>query len=213
MTKWLAVLVALCLPAAVAAQDVDGGANMNLHITAPTYGGCGDFADFDNQNPNCGDLGSAAFGGAAFLWVVASHESGYTNGLGGVQFGISYSGVAVSGWALCTGGSEIPEGTWPDSGTGNACTWAQGCYNPTGEVAKVGYLAVGDGASGTVAITFDPRIDDAQYTDCSSTLISMCAPILADADLANGTSPFCTDECLIPIQESSWGMIKSIYTN
>jgi len=150
--------IALCLAAliipAMASADIDRDSNINAYVTAASYSGCDDPAFDQIDAGDCAGLGQAAFAGPAFVWVVASREGGYGNGIGGLQFGLDHT--LSGGWALCTGGSEIPEDGWPASGTGNAVTWGGGCYNPAGAAAQVGYVAVGDGAVGPIAIIADP---------------------------------------------------------
>ena len=211
MKRLALCLLALLVPAAVVAQDLDGDMNVNVLITQPSYTGCADPAfEFIDQG-NCADLSSDAFPGGAFVWVVYSHQGGWANGIGGAQFGIDYAGVQVQAWGLCTGGAEIPEAGWPAAGTGNAATWAGGCYNPPAGNARVGFFTVGDGAAGTIGVIPDPRINDTQYTDCATNLFSTCAGNLGSADLAGGTTPLCSNNCGTPVEEASWGRIKGMF--
>ena len=100
---------------------------------------------------------------------------------------------------------------WPDTGTGNAVTYTGGCYNPAGSAARVGYLSIGNGNSGFVNLVNDPRIDNALYTDCDATEVTICLGNLGDADLSAGTSPTCGDACATPTVETSWGQIKALF--
>ena len=216
MKRLALCLLMLALPAAAFAAD-DGDVNFNLLITQPSYTGCADPAfDFMDQG-NCTDLSSPAFPGAALVWVLVSRNGGYPIGIGGAQFGIGYDAGALDGvsWTLCTGGSEIPEGGWPANGTGNAVTWAGGCYNPAAGNARVGFFLAPDGSAALgVSVVPDPRLADpiAQYADCDATLYDVCAQNLGSAVLANGTAPLCENLCGgTPTLEKTWGEIKSMF--
>ncbi len=211
MKRLAMCLATLMIPAASFAQD-DVDANMNVFITLPSYAGCGDPAFEAIDAGTCADLVSSPSGGPGFLWVVSSREGGYPDGIGGAQFGLNHDLGGGQSWTLCTGGSEIPEPGFPDSGTGNAVTWAGGCYNPAGSAARVGFISVALDAAGSLAVTGDPRIGEAVYADCSALLYRICDRNLGGADLASGTNPICGDNCeSTPVQETSWGAIKSLF--
>ena len=202
-------LAALMIPAAASAQDVD--ANINLAVTPASYSGCADGTQYDSGD--CSGLGGAGDAGPSFVWIVASREGGYGNGIGGAQFGLNHD-LSVDNWALCTGGSEIPEGGWPASGTGNAATWGGGCYNPAGAAANIGYLTVGAGTpTGNAAVTGDPRIGEAVYADCDAAVSGICDQNLGSIDMAAGSAAVCGDNCEVgtPTLDSSWTTIKSLF--
>jgi len=156
MKRFALCLVALMLPVVAFAQS-DGNANINIVITEPDYSGCAGPWPAILEGMDCEDLVSAPWPGQAWVWVVMSDGDMYPDGLGGIQFGIEHE-KALQGWSLCTGGSEIPEDGWPNSGTGNAATWGGGCYYPPGENAVVGVFPVTDGSAGWMDIIGDPRI-------------------------------------------------------
>ena len=211
MKRLALCLLALLVPVAGFAQELDGDTNVNLLITQPSYTGCADpLFDFIDEG-NCADLTSDPQPAGAFVWVVYSHLNGWGNGVSGAQFGIDYD-AAVQAWALCTGGAEIPEAGWPGAGTGNAVTWVGGCYNPVAGNARVGFFTVGAPSdTGSMAVIPDPRINDTQYTDCDTNLFSTCAQNLGAADLASGTVPLCENNCGTPVEEKSWGAIKGMF--
>lgn len=204
MKRMALCLAALVIPALASGQDLDDQANINVTSTIPSYSGCDDPA-FDSLEGNCLDTPTDRVAGAAFIWVVASRTGGYGNGIGGAQFGLNHD-LAAQGWSLCTGGSEIPEGGWPASGTGNAVTWGGGCYMSSGEGAVIGYIAVGDGSVGNAAVIGDPRIGDlAVYADCDTETFEIC-----DNGLGSLGEVVC--ECgPTPTAETSWGSIKSLF--
>jgi hypothetical protein len=210
------------LPALVGAQpfdrtrfESDPFVALNLHITEADYALWCDALD-DAAVGVCENLASDPLPGeAAFLWVVLSCAGGFPDGAGGVEFGIEYEGIGMGGWALCTGGSEIPTDEWPASGTGNAITWEAGCHVPAGEVAKVGYFIVTDGAAGSVQIVGDPRLAprEALYAGCAPDPAVFAIPPenLGGAELVDGTNPTCPEPPPTPTQKSSWGRVKELY--
>jgi len=138
------------------------------------------------------------------------------------------------GWSMCTGGSEIPEDGWPASGTGNAVTWAGGCYDVTENddgVTKIGFFVIFPDSRGAMWIVEDPRVGYALASDCwpNSYLIcrelmgssvmdpvdAPCDEYFADNGIGYPESPCnpCGDTCPqgTPINSTTWGGIKSHY--
>ena len=217
MKRLALCLLAVLVPVAAVAQDLDGDVNANVLITGPSYTGCADpLFDFIEEGI-CQDLVSDPVGGQSFVWVVASRNGGFVNpdgtqpGISAFQFGIGHAGADVLSWTLCTGGAEIPEEGWPGSGTGNAVTYGGGCYIPPSSVAKVGFFTLADGASGSMDILPDPRQNACWWTDCETTSYVVCDQNLGGADLANGTVPICENNCGTPLSETTWGTIKSMF--
>jgi hypothetical protein len=193
---------------------------LNLHLTEADYAlGCDAFDDA--AVGVCENLESDPMPGeAAFLWIVLSYAGGFPDGVGGVEFGIEFEDIGTGGWALCTGGLEIPSDEWPASVSGNAITWEDGCYAPVGEVAKVGYFIVTDGATGSMQVIGDPRLvpPEALFADCSvlddgnyPEVFTILPENLGGAELADGTIPACPEPPPTPIQTSSWGRVKELY--
>ena len=183
--------LALSLPA-LAWGDADRDGHLNLLVAAPTYSGCADpqYAWIDSSD--CADLTSDAIDDPAVIWVVASRNGDFPGGgIGSTEFGISYDAVPVTGWTLCTGGSETPTATWPDSGEGTTITWPGDCYDPVGTNARIGYFTVSDGDTGTISVTVHPVTTTANYIDCSSDTHELCAANLGSDDLSAGTTPEC----------------------
>jgi hypothetical protein len=206
MKRFVLCLVALMLPVAAFAQ-ADGNANINVVVTLPDYAGCAAGLPFEELT--CEDLVSGTVEGTAFSWIFMSDGDMYPDGIGGIQFGVDYTKTVI-GWTLCTGGSEIPEDGWPNTGTGNAATWAGGCYFPAGENALVGFFTVADGASGAMNVTMDPRIGMAMWSDCQPFSQEFYPELLGGVDNAAPGPPNC-DEFVVPTIESSWGQIKASY--
>lgn len=212
--KRLALVAVAALIPATAAQAQDTLANMNLFITIPSYTGCADVLFDSIDSGDCSGLTSDGVDGTAFVWIVASREGGFNGGgVGGAQFGVEHTGVETTGWTLCTGGSEIPEGTWPASGSGNAVTWGGGCYDPAGSAAKIGFFGVNNGATGTMAVTADPRIAEALWASCDQTTYDICGDNLGGAELASGTTPGCGDLCEggTPTEGVTWSQVKALF--
>ncbi len=202
------LLAGLLIPIVAFAQT-DANANLNVYLTNPDYAGCaaGVFAQIEASV--CEDLVTAPISGPAFLWVVLSDGDAYPDGLGGCQFGVEHT-VQMDGWNLCTGGSEIAEEGWPQTGTGNAVTWGGGCYDPTGENAVLGYFSLTTGDSGELTLTGDPRIGVAMWSNCVPTSQDMYSSLLGGGDLAIGFDPNC-EEQEVPTLRSTWGQIKAKY--
>ncbi len=199
----------------LASAQIDEATTLHPVLTGPSYAGCTDPAFDFIDAADCGPLGSASIAGPSFLWFTVVRTGGFPNGIGGTQFGIEHDLGSGLGWALCTGGSEIPEDLWPDSGTGNAMTWADGCFVSPGEHARVGFLSLTTGDAGYLRFTGDPRIEEAVYADCDAALFEICAGALEEYDLASGIDVECSsDYCaVIPVEEMSWGRVKAAYTD
>jgi hypothetical protein len=143
---------------------------------------------------------------------------GTSGGIGGLQFGIEYDpAFALGAWTVCTGGSEIPDAGWPASGTGNAITWAGGCYPEAGAPdgsTKVGFFSVSSEADATLRLTADPRIGMALAADCSPTVVELCEDQLGSGSAIEGgrSQNTCGQLCdATPAREVTWGAIKAHY--
>lgn len=202
--------------------------SINTHFSFPSYSGCAEAAVADGAL-NCGiidtDANDYGPGQPNFVWILVGNVPpgtgpGADGGIGGIQFGMDHS-IQILSWALCTGGSEIPQddlqGTWPASGTGNAITWGGGCKLVTDNdegLTRVGYLTVAPGA-GQVAIAGDPRIGgQAQAAECNTNSIRICTQALGAGDAVvggGGGRSTCGYKCTVPTETTSWGSLKSIY--
>jgi hypothetical protein len=206
---------------------------LGMHFLPPSYVGCNEPAAADaalnctTLDPNAIDVGAFA---PNFLWLVvtgvpAGTGAGAPGGIGGIQFGIEYDPTVVLGgpFTLCTGGSAIPQddldGTWPASGTGNALTFGGGCKlvtdNPDG-VTKLGFIPINPGSSGLIRFIEDPRIGEAQAAGCDASIARICRQSMGIGDVTIGGGRGenkCGFLCPVPVQDASWGSIKSIYGN
>ena len=74
-------------------------------------------------------------------------------------------------------------------------------------------LPVPDGAAGLFAVIPDDQLEPPQviYADCLEDRFAPCDNNLASADLGVGTVPLCTNECGTPVEETSWGAVKSMF--
>jgi hypothetical protein len=203
---------------------------LNLHGTFYA-GSCGteiirdEVLPCDALQPWSPDTGGFA---PVWAWIVVGgvedrdEETG-RGGIGGIQFGVEYNpGIAVQGWTLCTGGAEIPEdgpgGAWPASGTGNALTWNEGCYEVTENddgVTAIGFLSLDAASTGLLRITADPRIGEAHMVDCGIFTHMICPDLFGTFDSATegdkGQNP-CGETCKSsPVRAVTWGSIKDLY--
>jgi hypothetical protein len=157
---------------------------LSIHLAPASYSGCG---AVDADTMSCGDLvTSGDNAGSQFGFVVMSGRSG----VAGVQFGVEYDAeVSVSGWTLCTGGLQIPEEDWPDSGTGLAATW-DGTEYPSGpdSLVVVGYFTFEAASTGSATLTPDARIGEAAFVDEDGYYHSLLAGYLGEVSVDGGAS-------------------------
>jgi len=213
--------------AVLAAASVASASNpfgFVLHMTPATYSGC---ATIDDATLTCEgiDVQGDSAAPQQFAWLIAY---GWTTipgwptepvvrGIGGAEFGIHYPAeVAVQGWTLCTGGSEIPQndalGVWPASETGNAVTWTGGEYTQPSGFAKIGFFAVPQGSTGRMTVMGDPRIDRAEIAAADTQIFLVPPAAYSSADIDESTDEgraACRED--VPVQEASWGKIKSMF--
>lgn len=204
----------LLLPTHVTAQVLVPQLWVNFHLTEASYSGCSDGRWDEIDGGECPDLDLTGRTGTAFLWIVAGSDDPLIDGVGGIQVGISHTDAAITGWSLCTGGSEIAGDGWPASGTGNAVTWADGCYEPVGgHQARVGFLGLDDAETGQFALVNDPRIDQALLADCSTETSLICPDNLGHFDATDEyNEPACYVICGdLPVRTGSWGAVKALF--
>lgn len=178
--------------AAVSTTAAHASVNLNLATTAPSYSGCADPAFDWIDTGSCSDLLSPPRSGPAFAWIVLSDGESFAGGLSTARFGIEHTAL-VTGWSLCTGGTETPEAAWPDSGSGNAVVFGDGCIDPPGENVRIGYFELSDASTGVLRLASDPRTGTAAYGQCTPDETCLCAGNLGMIDLVVGGSPVCTD--------------------
>ena len=165
--------------------------------------------DCENINPN----GPVA-GVANAVFVILG---GAQNGAGAVQFGIDYISTGETqlwNWTVCNNYQEIgligPNGGWPSSGSGNAVAFG-GCVNPAGPdgMIAIGYLFTSATVtSGNQSFAPDPIDGDMVVTDCDAITWDINFSGVLEFAGAGGTKGC---DGLVPIQETSWGEIKSIF--
>lgn len=223
--------IALLAGSSALAGDNDYPFTINFDFNPPSYSGCTDPAVADGEL-SCATIDNDLndYSGAPnYAWVMVGGVPdgtgpGAPGGIGGLQFGIMYdASFIVEGWSLCTGGSEIPQtdlgGAWPDSGRGNAVTWAGGCYlvedNSEG-VTRVGFFTVNSGSDGMIRITEDPRTQEATAAGCDTMSLRLCRQLLGRGYAFGGgeragDGQTCGFMCAVPTRDTSWGALKAIY--
>lgn len=224
MNRTISFALSLLVPTAALAGDViDPLVTLNVHFTESSYLGCG-LVD-DGAIAVCENLASTSSAEEVFAWIFVAKDGGLvlgdTPGIGAAAFGIEYEAtVEISGWALCTGGAEIPQadfgGRWPDSGTGNAVTWAGGCYIAPAEVAKIGFLTAASGSTGLLMTRPDSKItsDGIAVFSCSpeSELFLLCEAAMGFGTVGTGSTPVCGNPCdPTPSAEVTWSRMKSLF--
>ncbi len=231
----LILLLSPLLPHSLSADDPQEY-SMMLHLTPPGYAGCSKLPD---EWLNCDmieieglDVGPFTPFWAWLLVGGVSPRTSYGGGIGGIMLGIEYEpSIYVVGWNLCTGGSEIQFDYWPASGSGLAATWEGGCYDVDENVdgmTTIGWLTINPGSRGGMWVTDFPD-SSLIVADCYPNIFEVCetlrgscvmhpddAPCDAyfdEHDIGNPFSPCnpCGGKCPVPVLESSWGSIKSMY--
>jgi len=235
-TLAMSVLALVALPVEVAArgewpEDLPQQ-SLDVHFTIPSYSQCAEASVMDaalsceSLNGTYSDFG---FDAPNFAWIIVGRVEptggpGSAGGIGGVQFGIEYDpglvvvSASTGGWALCTGGEELPETGWPKSGYGNAATWTGGCYevtdNPDG-MTRVGYFPVRAIGPAEMRVVEDPRRGRAVVIDCDGVEALLCRQLLGTGHTEEGLAEAgCRHDCIAgrtPTRTASWGSLKSLY--
>lgn len=152
-------------------------ARIALHLTSVTSKNA---CARPQAKPSCsftvtsGDLSPATY--FAYLLV---QEGDPSDGIGGLQCGLSYNGAAgagvdVFGWTSCAT-LEFPSGGWPGNGSGNLITWdvTNACQRTepggggSGVVATAGYFYLAAYSPDVLEITPRPVDGSAKVADCS----------------------------------------------
>lgn len=132
------------------------------------------------------------------------------DGIAGIRYGICCEGsFYFYGWTKCCD-LEIPTGSWPGCGEGNAQTWA---VEEPGPNVTAGILDVYVYGPSTMSVCVDPREGFAEV--CDGTQPSpICFKFTSSAHFGSvgfgGMEGF--NPCnIIPVDQTSWGAVKSIY--
>lgn len=137
----LAVAALSCVGSAALAGPNAGGTliaalSVGTVYTSDNTGYCGSSTTTDCNTATVRWDGGATGGEPAVINVLAAFPG--PSRLAGLTFGIAYTaGVSFLEYGHC-GDFELPDGTWPDSGTGTAVTW--GSPN-TSQIVEIYWLA------------------------------------------------------------------------
>jgi len=130
----LAVAALSCMGSAALAGPNAGGTLIAALSVGTVY--CTDTASYCGSSTTtlCGDAVVTHTGEEAVVINVIAAFPGPSR-LAGLTFGVTYSdpGIAILGSGHC-GDFELPDGTWPASGTGTAVTWGSA---QTGNLVEV----------------------------------------------------------------------------
>lgn len=210
-TLIVACAVAGLVPASRAAEN--SNAKILLHISAPVQKNICLAVPADCRNA----VISGAPGEFYFAYVcVANHSDSV--GVAGLQFGISYNGLAGAGvdifqWNKC-GDMEFASTTWPETNTGNMITWVPetNCQiGPTTTAA--GYFYIGVYTADRLAIIPRPVDGKAKVASCYAVeddLTGQSPSPLGYADFGTGSgyNP-CT--AIVPVEAATWSGVKSLF--
>jgi len=219
------VLVALVVHSPTAhAQNPYG---IVLHVTEADFAqGC---ALVDESSFVCSDANVVGDGSqmqfvlaVAYGWREIPGWGGPDVGLGAVAFALSYPPqTTITLWQSCDGTLASPLsdkliGEWPESDTGLALAFTEdGGANPASGFVTLGYALVDAGSSGIMSVTrfAAAPIDAVQFV--SSTALTFDIPETGFSSVdVGGDDPggaLRTCEGTIPVQEVSWGAIKSAF--
>ncbi len=152
-----------------------------------------------------------------------------TDGIAGVQCGISYNpaataGVDVYAWVAC-GDLQFASTGWPASGGGNLVTWNTGgtqCSTVprlgnalVGAVAVAGYFYVGAYSPDLMRVVVRPVDGAAKVADCTAVEDVVTGGI--DAETFMGAVGFgrpginpCGRERVVGVEASTWSNVKNL---
>lgn len=162
--------------------------SLNLFLATPSYSGCDTPENLESLS--CSELLSSPIAGSARLWVVATRQDGFPDGVSAARFGLEHD-VTVQAWNLCTGGEQDHSPGWPSTSTGIVVSWPDSCYVPPGETAVIGYFDLVAGDNGSLHLTPDPRVDLAKIADCDVAWEPVSRHDLGQGQLAVGITPRC----------------------
>jgi hypothetical protein len=133
-------------------------------------------------------------------------------GIAGTRYGICCDGpVYFYGWTKCSD-FEIPSGGWPGCGEANAQTWGAEVPGPHVTVGILDTYTYG--TTQCLSVCADPRVGFAEFCDgsepspiCFSTTSS---PHFGSIEF-NGSGCGYNPCNVVPVEQRSWGAVKSIY--
>jgi len=218
--------VAAAILAIGGAQPAWAGANPNavfaVHVGAQINKG-----QCDVVLPDCGSfvVNTSDQGSYNLYLTVANYDS---MGIAGVQFGIDYdnvllSGIDVEGWTPCSDLEFANEG-WPGANSGDLLTWE---YNfncqidpnfdspATAIPVLIGVLQVTAYSADTFRITPRPVDGRLKVADClgAEDDITDALPNRMGTISFGGTDGYNPCEASVPTRPTTWGNLKNLYRN
>ncbi len=155
-----------------------------------------------------------------YTYLLVCNASDST-GIKGVECGIQYQNptIQVYNWNLCAT-LEFPSTGWPNSGGGNLVTW-NACQNTNTEgtrytvIAVAGYFYMGAYGPSTMSVTPRPNSGFAKVADCSAREDDLTLAFPSHLGVAGFAGQGGYNPCgaPTPVQNSTWGAIKSLYNN
>jgi hypothetical protein len=207
-----------------------------LHVVqAPRQNPCAELADSSlscSGVKTLGDVQTSPGAGPFYLVYLLVARGDSMPDVAAVQCGLVYEsslgfpadgasdhqGLDILGWTLCaTMQFTTPTPTWPNPYSGNLITWDWTNACQTGELANAGYFYCAAYSPDFLSII--PRLVDfkALVADCRA-VVSNPIPPSGLGFVGFGTygcnpclDPVCYEYPRIPIVETTWGAIKSIY--
>ncbi len=217
MKKSLAALIALTLLCVIATNAVavlNSAGKYSIYV-AGFHDAKMNTCDYVKTDCTDGALEILNPGGGRYdLYLVATD----VNGIAGIRYGICCE-VAIGttpyfyGWTSCSL-LEIPTAGWPGCGEGNAQTWATEQIGPHVTLGIID-MYVYAGTNAKVGMCPDPRVGFAEMCDGSEPY-PLCNKRFSDQYTAFGyigINRYGFNPCgvLCPVNEVTWGGLKSLY--
>lgn len=205
-------LVAILALAGSAEAGLNSNAVLSFHI-APVVSK----NQCEYPLPDCIEATVSAPLGTYTVYMIAAAFSD-SIGLAGVQVGLDYDGASGSGvdifnWGLCATYS-FPQPGWPAANTGNTITWdsINACQTNSGVTSVAWFYMQAYGADRLALI---PRPVDGLFkvADCNAAeedLTNAFPSHLGYADFGGGDG-YNPCSLIVPVRESTWGGIKSLF--
>ena len=216
------------------AQDLEPRENaILLHVAPDAANTCFDAPTSSEQVIT---KASADPSGARYnVYVVGVPQNdGYASwGLAGIEFGIDYHGgkpnsgaLVVHSWTSCSD-LEWSGDNWPASGTGNMLTWVNPENCQVDQLVPVGYFTVSAYAPSSMALIPHPISAAMKIANCDGAervlenhvkparvgWVSMGGGTRGNSSL--GCNPL-LEPCeigTVPVENTTWGRVKSLYTH
>lgn len=208
-----------------------------LHVTPVSTGNGCDAAVLSDCRAAVSEGRCSPEGERYFVYLIVGRTKNYSEGIAGLECGISYengkpedvtngTGLDILGWQLCATLEFPTPGAhpWPAPGSGNLITWdpaACGPYRPM----VAGYFYVAAYSPDRLFITPRPVSGLAKAATCEARELPLQISELGYASFTTdgqvpGCNPCIVDDCSpgqtfrgpsLPVERTSWSGIKALF--